>query len=161
MRLSGKKLFSLIACLTLTVSAQARMPKKAAAPAKSASSQRMAAATRVPGKRAPKTVARKTWHKRGQQVIKPNRVREIQTALIRKSYLKGRANGVWDERSKNAMARFQSENGWQSKVVPDSRALIKLGLGPDYAGLLNPDTAVIARGDQLNRPLSRMATNRP
>ncbi len=71
------------------------------------------------------------------------RVRQIQTALIREKYLKGRANGVWDERSKEAMARFQSDNRWQHKVVPDSRALIKLGLGPAYTGLINPETALI------------------
>ncbi len=31
------------------------------------------------------------------------------------------------------MARFQADHGWQSKITPDSRALIKLGLGPDYS----------------------------
>jgi len=39
------------------------------------------------------------------------------------------------------MTRFQSDNGWQSKVVPDSRALIKLGLGPNHANLLNPESS--------------------
>ncbi len=72
------------------------------------------------------------------------RVRQIQTALIREKYLKGRPNGLWDERSKQAMARFQSDNRWQCRVVPDSRALIKLGLGPAYTGLMNPDTALIS-----------------
>jgi hypothetical protein len=34
--------------------------------------------------------------------------------------------------------KYQADNGWQSKVVPDSRALIKLGLGPNYSSeLLN------------------------
>jgi hypothetical protein len=28
------------------------------------------------------------------------------------------------------MTKLQSANGWQTKLVPDSRALIKLGLGP-------------------------------
>lgn len=71
------------------------------------------------------------------------RVREIQAALIREHYLDGEPNGEWDSRSKAAMQKFQADQGWQSKVVPDSRALIKLGLGPDHAGLLNPDTAAI------------------
>ncbi len=91
-----------------------------------------------------KTVATKNWRKHGQQVMDAKRVREIQAALIRENYLKGRPAGVWNERSKAAMARFQSDNRWQSKVVPDSRALIKLGLGPDYAGLINRDTAAIS-----------------
>jgi hypothetical protein len=40
------------------------------------------------------------------------------------------------------MRRYQSDNGWQSKTVPDSRALIKLGLGPSKDHLLNPESAM-------------------
>jgi len=40
------------------------------------------------------------------------------------------------------MERYQADNGWQTKVVPDSRALIKLGLGPDPEHLLNPESAM-------------------
>ncbi len=79
--------------------------------------------------------------KRGQQAMDASRVREIQAALIREKFLDGQANGVWDQRSKDAMQRFQGANGWQTKMVPDSRALIKLGLGPDHADLINPETA--------------------
>ena len=28
------------------------------------------------------------------------------------------------------MQRYQSDHGWQTKLIPDSRAIIKLGLGP-------------------------------
>jgi hypothetical protein len=28
------------------------------------------------------------------------------------------------------MQKLQGANGWQTKITPDSRALIKLGLGP-------------------------------
>jgi hypothetical protein len=28
------------------------------------------------------------------------------------------------------MQKFQADNGWQTKLMPDSRAIIKLGLGP-------------------------------
>jgi hypothetical protein len=74
-----------------------------------------------------------SWKHHGQQGIQPERVREIQEALIREHYLTGQPSGVWDARSKEAMTRYQADNGWQSKVTPDSRALIKLGLGPNYA----------------------------
>ena len=87
--------------------------------------------------------AAKAKKPRGQQAMNSERVREIQAALIRERYMDGQPNGVWDVRSKSAMQRFQADQGWQSKVVPDSRALMKLGLGPDHAGLLNPDTAAI------------------
>ena len=73
-----------------------------------------------------------------------SRVREIQAALIRAKYLDGQPDGVWGQRSKEAMQRYQQDNGWQTKIVPDSRALIKLGLGPDHANLINPDTAAIS-----------------
>ena len=79
---------------------------------------------------------------RGQQKIDPARAREIQEALIREHYLGGEATGKWDDASQKAMERFQADNGWQSTVVPDSRALIKLGLGPDHEHLLNPETAM-------------------
>jgi len=83
--------------------------------------------------------------KRGQQKIDAARAREIQEALIREHYMDGTASGVWDAKSQAAMVRFQAGNGWQSKVVPDSRALIKLGLGPDHEHLLNPESAMTSR----------------
>lgn len=58
------------------------------------------------------------------------RATQIQTALIREGYLTGEPSGTWDNESANAMQKMQSDNGWQTKIVPDSRALIKLGLGP-------------------------------
>jgi len=80
--------------------------------------------------------------KKGQQKIDAQRATEIQEALIREHYLDGKATGKWDQASQDAMEKFQADNGWQSKVVPDSRALIKLGLGPDHQHLLNPESAM-------------------
>ena len=79
-----------------------------------------------------------SWKKKGQQAIKPERAMEIQQALIREKYLTGEPNGIWDARTQAALVKYQADNGWQTKVVPDSRAIIKLGLGPNYsAELLN------------------------
>ena len=36
----------------------------------------------------------------------------------------------------------ESDRRWQSKTIPDSRALIRLGLGPDSGHLLNPESAM-------------------
>jgi hypothetical protein len=66
----------------------------------------------------------------GQRQIDPDRAREIQTALIREHYLTGEPTGQWDSASQAAMSKFQADQGWQTKLTPDSRALIKLGLGP-------------------------------
>ena len=67
----------------------------------------------------------------GQRQIDPERTREIQTALIQKNYMTGEATGEWTPETEAAMQKFQSDNGWQTKLMPDSRALIKLGLGPN------------------------------
>jgi peptidoglycan hydrolase-like protein with peptidoglycan-binding domain len=85
--------------------------------------------------------AKKSWKSKGQKTISSDRTRQIQEALIREHYLDGDANGVWDNRTQEAMRSFQAKQGWQTKVLPDSRALIKLGLGPDHSDVLNPETA--------------------
>lgn len=79
---------------------------------------------------------------RGQQKIDPERARGIQEALIREHYLSGEAAGTWNQASEDAMRRYQADHGWQSKTVPDSRALISLGLGPSNDHLLNPESAM-------------------
>lgn len=58
------------------------------------------------------------------------RATAIQTALIEKGYMTGEPTGTWDAASIAAMQKLQGDNGWQTKIMPDSRALIKLGLGP-------------------------------
>ncbi len=85
---------------------------------------------------------KKVSSRRGQQKIDPQRARDIQEALIREHYLTGKASGVWDDTSQKAMQKYQADQGWQSKTTPDSRALIKLGLGPDHEHLLNPESAM-------------------
>jgi hypothetical protein len=85
---------------------------------------------------------RKSARTRGQQKIDSERAHAIQEALIREHYLTGEATGTWNQASEEAMRRYQADHGWQSKTVPDSRALIKLGLGPSKDHLLNPESAM-------------------
>ena len=85
---------------------------------------------------------KKSTRVRGQQKIDSERTQEIQEALIREHYLEGGATGTWNQATEAALRRYQADNGWQSKTVPDSRALIKLGLGPSKDHLLNPDSAM-------------------
>jgi len=81
---------------------------------------------------------RKTTHKpRGQQSIDSQRATQIQQALIREHYMAGEPSGSWDTASVAAMQKYQSDQGWQTKLMPDSRALKKLGLGPDYSSAIN------------------------
>ena len=73
----------------------------------------------------------------GQQAIDSERVTAIQQALIREHYLSGEPTSHWDSDTQAAMAKFQAAQGWQTKLTPDSRALIKLGLGPNHSGAIN------------------------
>jgi len=71
------------------------------------------------------------------------RATEIQTALIKAGYLSGTPSGTWDANSQTAMEKLQSDNGWQTKIVPDSRAIIKLGLGPTSPSVSEPSSSVV------------------
>jgi peptidoglycan hydrolase-like protein with peptidoglycan-binding domain len=73
----------------------------------------------------------------GQRTIDDERATQIQAALIKAGYLSGAPSGHWDAESTSAMGKLQADNGWQTKLVPDSRALIKLGLGPSSGTSLN------------------------
>ena len=89
--------------------------------------------------------APKASHKiHGQQAIEPARVTEIQQALIREGYLHKDADGQWDSTTQAAMQKYQADQGWQTKLMPDSRALKKLGLGADYSAAINAKTASFA-----------------
>jgi hypothetical protein len=68
----------------------------------------------------------------GQRGIDPDRAREIQSALIRENYMTGEPSGQWDSQTEAAMQKYQADHGWQRKLVPDSRAIIMLGLGPTH-----------------------------
>lgn len=64
------------------------------------------------------------------EAMDTERATQIQEALIKSGYMTGEPTGVWDSESAAAMQKLQADNGWQTKITPDSRALIKLGLGP-------------------------------
>jgi hypothetical protein len=125
----------LIALLCATLTASAATPvrqRKSPASTRATVSHARSTARRVS--------TRGTSHsksaKRGKTVaarpiaMDTERATQIQTALIKSGYLSGEASGTWDAQSMAAMQKLQSDNGWQTKIVPDSRALIKLGLGP-------------------------------
>lgn len=96
----------------------------------------------------------KPGHVRGQQAIAPERVTEIQQALIREHYLSGEATGNWDATTLAAMQKYQADQGWQTRLMPDSRALKKLGLGPDYSNAINAQKSTFA----ATSPISTIPT---
>ena len=114
---------------------------------KSSKSSKSSKSAKASSSKSTKKSAKATSH--GQHGIDQERTLEIQQALVREHYLTGEPSGKWDQDTKDALLRMQAENGWQTKIAPDSRALIKLGLGPDKKGLLNPDTAVMSSPHEL------------
>lgn len=92
---------------------------------------------------------------RGQQAIEPERVSQIQAALIKVHYLNGEPNGEWNTLTIAAMQKFQADNNWQTKLMPDARALMKLGLGPDYSDAIN------AKGASFTLPSTQQSTSTP
>ena len=143
------KIIGLAVCLALALTApgwarpQSRSKagaKAAAKPSAKTSGKKKASAK---GKKAASKAKKGAWKRHGQQSIASDRTLQIQEALVNAGYLKGEPSGKMDAATKQALIKLQADNGWQTKVVPDSRALIKLGLGPDHSNLLNPDTAML------------------
>lgn len=97
----------------------------------------------------------------GQQAIDPERVTQIQAALIREHYLDGDATGRWDDTTVAAMQKFQADQGWQTKLMPDSRALMKLGLGPDYSNAINAKDSSFAAPQAIKAPAGTAVSSLP
>lgn len=72
----------------------------------------------------------------GQRSIDDDRATQIQEALVRSGYMSN-VSGHWDSATEAAMQKYQADNGWQTKLMPDSRAIIKLGLGPSQANTIS------------------------
>jgi peptidoglycan hydrolase-like protein with peptidoglycan-binding domain len=89
-------------------------------------------------RRVSRRIGHRIAHPIGQRGIDAQRATQIQTALIRENYLTGTPSGQWDGQTEAAMQKYQADHGWQTKLTPDSRALIKLGLGPSTASGTQP-----------------------
>jgi hypothetical protein len=127
---------------------------------KKASSTKSAPAKKISTKHAKHS---RNWKRHGQQAVDTRRTTQIQRALIQSHYLDGEPSGAWDTKTQEALRRYQAANGWQSKVVPDSRALIKLGLGPSTDKLLNPESAMTSHVEKSpsGAPVATSNSNSP
>jgi peptidoglycan hydrolase-like protein with peptidoglycan-binding domain len=89
-------------------------------------------------KKRPRKKSSRRKRRKGQLRPTPERIREIQTALIQKGYFAGEPTGSWDARTTDAMRRFQQTSGLEPTGRLDAPSLIKLGLGPETAGVGAP-----------------------
>jgi peptidoglycan hydrolase-like protein with peptidoglycan-binding domain len=69
------------------------------------------------------------------------RVKEIQKALIEAGDLRQEPTGMWDDATREAMKQYQQGHGFAPTGLPDSKSLMKMGLGPHP---LPPDVATAA-----------------
>jgi Putative peptidoglycan binding domain len=117
-----------------------------------------------PGRKSRRTAARRrrpnTYSRLAHMEIEPSRVEHIQQALIDAGAMQGAPTGQWDTATRDAMARYQSENGFGVTGLPDAKSLMKLGLGPHP---LPPrlDKGVAAPATDLEKPAKSPADTAP
>ena len=68
--------------------------------------------------------------RRAQLRPEPDRIQEIQQALVQQGYLNAQPNGRWDDQTREAMRRYQADHGFPVTGLPEAKSLMKLGLGP-------------------------------
>jgi hypothetical protein len=68
--------------------------------------------------------------RRAQLRPEPERIQEIQQALVKTGYLSADPNGRWDDQTREAMRRYQADHGFPVTGLPEAKSLMKLGLGP-------------------------------
>jgi len=91
--------------------------------------------------------------------LEPDRVQEIQQALAREGYLHGDPSGRWDDQTRAAMLRYQTEHNFSPTGLPDAKSLMKLGLGPHpLPAELDPTVARAASPRPGSDPASRLGS---
>ncbi len=80
---------------------------------------------------------------------------EIQQALAKAGYLEEEPTGRWDDATRNAMKRYQTDRGFPATGLPEAKSLMKLGLGPHpLPADLDPSVTARANADAAAPPNS-------
>ena len=94
---------------------------------------------------------RRRAHKRPE----PERVQEIQQALVQAGYLNAEPNGRWDDQTREAMRRYQADHGFATTGLPEAKSLMKLGLGPHpLPADVDPSSAATPSAGAASQPPS-------
>jgi peptidoglycan hydrolase-like protein with peptidoglycan-binding domain len=151
---AGSVLFAALAMPALTAATAKRKTGAKRPVASSATAARRTATQSHPARRpsrAKRSLAGRRVPSRQRLArlrLEPERVREIQQALIQAGYLNQAPTGAWDDATRNAMRRYQADNSFPTTGLPEAKSLLKLGLGShplppelDTAGLPERGTA--------------------
>lgn len=91
--------------------------------------------------------------------MQPERATEIQQALFQRGYLHQEPTGTWDDATRAAMKRYQSEHGFPATGLPEAKSLMKLGLGPhplpDDLDAATQAQVIAPPPDSINNPASK------
>jgi peptidoglycan hydrolase-like protein with peptidoglycan-binding domain len=99
-----------------------------------------------------KSKKRRSRREPTQKAPTPQRISEIQSALVRGGYYQGEPNGKWDLNTVSAMQRFQSGNGLEPSGKINALSLQKLGLGSEIAGVSAPKPIMPAAAPATGAP---------
>jgi hypothetical protein len=89
----------------------------------------------------------------------PERIQEIQQALVQAGYLKEESDGRWDDQTREAMRRYQADHGFPTTGLPEAKSLMKLGLGPHpLPGDVDTSSGSRPGGDALSNPPAPSST---
>src|SRR5271157_2777247 len=131
--LLGAMLFAGLAPLTLAAAGRAMQEK----------TKKVSATVQTPA-RSPSTAKTKSRRRasrksnRGQKNPEPDRITEIQEALVREGTYSGTPTGKLDPATVAAIRKFQASNGLNPTGKLDALSLQKLGLGSEIAGMAAP-----------------------
>jgi murein L,D-transpeptidase YcbB/YkuD len=108
------------------------------APAKKKPSSPSAKSGNSSNHKTTKSSAKSRRRERGQKTPTPERITEIQQALVKDGSYNTAPNGKWDDATVGAMKRFQEANGLNPSGKLDAKTLQKLGLGSSTSGAAAP-----------------------
>ena len=74
-----------------------------------------------------------------------NEVTQIQSVLKGQGYSNGKIDGIFGTATKNAVVRFQKDNGLTADGVVGTNTLKAMGIGSDVGGYNSADFALLAR----------------
>jgi peptidoglycan hydrolase-like protein with peptidoglycan-binding domain len=81
---------------------------------------------------------RSSRRERGQKAPTPDRISEIQQALVKNGSFAGTPNGKWDGATVDAVKKFQEAHELNPSGKLDAKTLQQLGLGSHTAGVAPP-----------------------